>query len=151
LSGSDREQWDAALRRKVADATASDPWALTPCRHARKDQEAAYLNSLIALGVDGFRWDSAEEMDPADIAAIEALLSKPVFVYQDVEYGAGQAGHTEAARGHGLAPGVPLRLGPLRRVHVRNARLAERLRPVLEFGGHGAERRRGLVRRRPGH
>jgi alpha-amylase len=55
-----------------------------------QDQEAAYLNSLIALGVDGFRWDSAKEMDPADIAAIEALLTKQVFVYQDVQYGAGQ-------------------------------------------------------------
>jgi alpha-amylase len=55
-----------------------------------QDQEAGYLNSLIALGVDGFRWDSAKEMDPADIAAIEALLTKPVFVYQDVQYGAGQ-------------------------------------------------------------
>ena len=55
-----------------------------------QQQEAGYLNSLIALGVDGFRWDSAKEMDPADIAAIEALLTKPVFIYQDVEYGAGQ-------------------------------------------------------------
>ena len=55
-----------------------------------RQQEAGYLNSLIALGVDGFRWDSAKEMDPADIAAIEALLTKPVFIYQDVEYGAGQ-------------------------------------------------------------
>jgi alpha-amylase len=55
-----------------------------------QDQEAAYLNSLIALGVDGLRWDSAKEMDPADIAAIEALLTKKVFIYQDVQYGAGQ-------------------------------------------------------------
>ena len=55
-----------------------------------QQQEAGYLNSLIALGVDGFRWDSAKEMAPADIAAIEALLTKPVFIYQDVEYGAGQ-------------------------------------------------------------
>ncbi len=55
-----------------------------------QQQEAGYLNSLIGIGVDGFRWDSAKEMDPADIAAIEALLTKPVFIYQDVEYGAGQ-------------------------------------------------------------
>ena len=55
-----------------------------------RNQEAAYLNHLLALGVDGFRWDSAKEMDPADIAAIEALLTRPVPVYQDVEYGAGQ-------------------------------------------------------------
>lgn len=55
-----------------------------------RQREASYLNSLIALGVDGFRWDSAKEMDPADIAAIEGLLTKPVVIYQDVEYGAGQ-------------------------------------------------------------
>jgi alpha-amylase len=55
-----------------------------------QDTEAAYLNSLIALGVDGFRWDSAKEMNPEYIADIEALLTKPVFIYQDVEWGAGQ-------------------------------------------------------------
>jgi alpha-amylase len=55
-----------------------------------QDTEAAYLNSLIALGVDGFRWDSAKEMSPQYIADIEALLTRPVFVYQDVEWGAGQ-------------------------------------------------------------
>jgi len=66
-----------------------------------QDQEAAYLNSLIALGVDGFRWDSAKEMDPADIAAIEALLTKQVFVYQDVEYGAGQPVTPEMYEGTG--------------------------------------------------
>jgi alpha-amylase len=55
-----------------------------------RDTEAAYLNRLIALGVDGFRWDSAKEMRPQDIAGIEALLSKQVFIYQDVEWGAGQ-------------------------------------------------------------
>jgi len=56
-----------------------------------RQQEAGYLNSLIALGVDGFRWDSAKEMNPADISAIEGLLTKQVFIYQDVQYGAGQA------------------------------------------------------------
>ena len=66
-----------------------------------QDQEAAYLNSLIALGVDGFRWDSAKEMNPASIAAIEALLTKPVFVYQDVEYGAGQPVTPELYEGTG--------------------------------------------------
>ncbi len=66
-----------------------------------QDQEAAYLNGLIALGVDGFRWDSAKEMDPSDIAAIEALLTKPVFVYQDVEYGAGQPVTPELYEGTG--------------------------------------------------
>jgi alpha-amylase len=66
-----------------------------------QEQEAAYLNSLIAIGVDGFRWDSAKEMDPSDIAAIEALLTKPVFIYQDVEYGAGQPVTPELYEGTG--------------------------------------------------
>ena len=52
--------------------------------------EAGYLDSLIALGVDGFRWDAAKEMDPADISAIESQLAKPVFVYQEVPWGPGQ-------------------------------------------------------------
>jgi alpha-amylase len=55
-----------------------------------QQHEAGFLNSLIALGVDGFRWDSAKEMSPADISAIEGLLTKQVFTYQDVQYGAGQ-------------------------------------------------------------
>jgi alpha-amylase len=55
-----------------------------------QDTEATYLNSLIALGVDGFRWDSAKEMNPEYIADIEALLTKPAFIYQDVEWGSGQ-------------------------------------------------------------
>ena len=66
-----------------------------------QQQEAGYLNSLIALGVDGFRWDSAKEMAPADIAAIEALLTKPVYIYQDVEYGAGQPVTPELYEGTG--------------------------------------------------
>ena len=66
-----------------------------------QQQEAGYLNSLIALGVDGFRWDSAKEMAPADIAAIEALLTKPVYIYQDAEYGAGQPVTPELYEGTG--------------------------------------------------
>ena len=53
-------------------------------------QEAGYLNTLISLGVDGFRWDAAKEMDPSDIAGIESRLSAPVFSYQEVPWGAGQ-------------------------------------------------------------
>jgi alpha-amylase len=52
-----------------------------------QDTEATYLNSLIALGVDRFRWDSAKEMNPQYIADIEALLTKQVFIYQDVQWG----------------------------------------------------------------
>ena len=55
-----------------------------------RDTEAAYLNSLIQMGVDGFRLDSATEIGETDIAAIEALLDddtstgEPVFVTQEV-------------------------------------------------------------------
>jgi len=55
-----------------------------------RDTEAAYLNSLIADGVDGFRLDSATEIGETDIAAIEALLNpdttthSPVYVTQEV-------------------------------------------------------------------
>jgi alpha-amylase len=66
-----------------------------------RGQGAAYLNRLIALGMDGFRWDSAKEMDPADIAAIEAMLTQPVFIYQDVQYGAGQPVTPEEYEGTG--------------------------------------------------
>jgi alpha-amylase len=68
-----------------------------------RQQEAGYLNRLIALGVDGFRWDSAKEMAPADISAIEALLTRqgPAFIYQDVQYGAGQAVTPEMYEGTG--------------------------------------------------
>jgi alpha-amylase len=66
-----------------------------------QDEEADYLNSLIALGVDGFRWDSAKEMNPEYIADIEALLTKQVFVYQDVEWGSGQPVTPELYEGTG--------------------------------------------------
>ena len=55
-----------------------------------RDTEAAYLNSLIEMGVDGFRLDSATEIGETDIAAIEALLDddtstgEPVFITQEV-------------------------------------------------------------------
>jgi len=66
-----------------------------------QDEEADYLNTLISLGVDGFRWDSAKEMNPAYIADIEGLLTKQVFVYQDVEWGAGQPVTPELYEGTG--------------------------------------------------
>ncbi len=62
----------------------------TPDRRTCGVRRRPTSTRLIALGVDGLRWDSAKEMAPADIAAIEALLTKQVFVYQDVQYGAGQ-------------------------------------------------------------
>ncbi|MBR7836159.1 alpha amylase C-terminal domain-containing protein [Actinospica durhamensis] len=57
---------------------------------AVRDTEAAYLNNLIGLGIDGFRLDSATEIGETDIAAIEALLTDdsttgtPVFITQEV-------------------------------------------------------------------
>ncbi len=51
---------------------------------------AAYLRSLIDLGVDGFRLDSAKHMWPADLQAVFARLPRttslgePVFVTQEV-------------------------------------------------------------------
>lgn len=55
-----------------------------------RDAEAAYLNSMIEMGVDGFRLDSAAEIGETDIAAIESLLNhdtttgQPVFITQEV-------------------------------------------------------------------
>ncbi len=60
-----------------------------------RDTEAAYLNSLIADGVDGFRLDSAANIGETDIAAIEAMLNRdtttgaPVFITQEVYPGSG--------------------------------------------------------------
>jgi alpha-amylase len=63
--------------------------------------EAAYLNTLISLGVDGFRWDAAKEMDPADIGAIEARLTQQAFVYQEVPWGSGQPVTPDLYTGNG--------------------------------------------------
>ena len=55
-----------------------------------RDTEAAYLNSMIEMGVDGFRLDSAAEIGETDIAAIESLLDDdtttggPVSITQEV-------------------------------------------------------------------
>ena len=57
---------------------------------AVRDAEAAYLNSMIGLGVDGFRLDSATEIGETDIAAIESMLGDdtstgaPVAITQEV-------------------------------------------------------------------
>ncbi|MFI2304122.1 carbohydrate-binding module family 20 domain-containing protein [Actinacidiphila glaucinigra] len=53
---------------------------------------AAYMNSLIALGVDGFRIDAAKHIAASDLAAIKAKLTNPsVFWAQEVIYGSGEA------------------------------------------------------------
>ncbi len=51
---------------------------------------AAYLNDLLALGVDGFRMDASKHMPAADIANIRGRLSRSVYMVQEVIYGAGE-------------------------------------------------------------
>nr|WP_202867271.1 alpha-amylase family protein [Kribbella pittospori] len=51
---------------------------------------AAYLNDLLAIGVDGFRLDASKHMAAGDIAAIKARLSRSAYLYQEVIYGAGE-------------------------------------------------------------
>ncbi len=51
---------------------------------------SAYLSSLVAMGIDGFRLDSAKHMWPADVQAslgqapATTLLGEPVFVTQEI-------------------------------------------------------------------
>ncbi|MFI0895536.1 carbohydrate-binding module family 20 domain-containing protein [Streptomyces sp. NPDC020983] len=53
---------------------------------------AAYLNHLLALGVDGFRIDAAKHIAASDLAAIKSKLSNPgVYWAQEVIYGSGEA------------------------------------------------------------
>ena len=52
---------------------------------------AAYLNHLLALGVDGLRVDGAKHIAASDLAAIKAKLTNPsVYWVQEVIYGAGE-------------------------------------------------------------
>lgn len=55
----------------------------TESAHVRST-EAAYLDDLESLGVDGFRLDAAKHINDNDIAAIEAELNHPAFIYQEV-------------------------------------------------------------------
>jgi len=55
-----------------------------------RDRIAGYLNSLLAIGVDGFRLDASKHMAAGDIAAILSRLSRPAYIYQEVIYGAGE-------------------------------------------------------------
>jgi alpha-amylase len=53
---------------------------------------AGYLNSLIAMGTDGFRIDAAKHIADTDLAAIKAKLTNPnIFWAQEVIYGDGEA------------------------------------------------------------
>jgi len=61
-----------------------------------RTKEDEYLNHLISLGIDGFRMDAAKHMADTDIQAIEAGLTKQVYVYQEViEGGNGEVSPTE--------------------------------------------------------
>jgi alpha-amylase len=63
---------------------------------------AAYMNHLIAMGVDGFRIDAAKHMAAADLAAIKAKLSNPgVYWAQEAIYGAGEAVQPDEYTGTG--------------------------------------------------
>lgn len=62
---------------------------------------AGYLNDLISLGVDGFRLDAAKHMPAGDLAAIKSRLSAPVYLYQEVIFGAGEPITPEEYTGNG--------------------------------------------------
>lgn len=63
---------------------------------------AGYLNSLISMGVDGFRIDGAKHIAAGDLAAIKSKLSNPgSYWVQEVIYGAGEAVQPEEYTGNG--------------------------------------------------
>ncbi|MCM6775205.1 alpha-amylase family protein [Nocardia sp. CDC159] len=66
-----------------------------------RDRIAGYLNDLLSLGVDGFRIDSAKHIAPEDLSAIEARLSRPAYVYQEVIYGRNDGSRPEDYLGTG--------------------------------------------------
>ena len=45
---------------------------------------AGYLNSLLAQGVDGFRFDAAKHIPAADLQEITSRLTRPAYIYQEV-------------------------------------------------------------------
>ena len=45
---------------------------------------AGYLNSLLALGVDGFRFDAAKHIPATDLQDIASRLTRPAYIYQEV-------------------------------------------------------------------
>jgi alpha-amylase len=55
-----------------------------------RDRLAGYLNDLLSLGVDGFRMDASKHMPAGDIAALRSRLNRPVYMVQEVIYGAGE-------------------------------------------------------------
>ena len=79
----DISNWDAEPERfncrfpGLPDLATEQPYV--------RQQIANYLNDQLSLGVAGFRLDAAKHIAPADIKAIEALLTKKdAFIVQEV-------------------------------------------------------------------
>ncbi|KAI0034829.1 glycoside hydrolase [Vararia minispora EC-137] len=51
---------------------------------------ANYGNTLLSLGVDGFRLDAAKQINPADIKNITSRLTLTPYITQEVPFGAGE-------------------------------------------------------------
>jgi hypothetical protein len=52
---------------------------------------ANYLNDLLSLAWKGSGSTRPSTSNPADIAGVEAKLTRPAYLYQEVIYGAGEA------------------------------------------------------------
>jgi alpha-amylase len=77
-TSSQRNVWNCELV-SLADLNTSSSYV--------QGELAGYLNSLTSMGVDGFRVDSAKQIAPADLAAVEAKLTGSPQIYQEVIYG----------------------------------------------------------------
>ncbi|MGW1667730.1 alpha-amylase [Streptomyces sp. NPDC002324] len=63
---------------------------------------AAYMNSLLGHGVDGFRIDAAKHIPAADLANIKSRLGNPsVYWKQEAIYGSGEAVQPSEYTGNG--------------------------------------------------
>jgi len=75
-----------------------------------RERIAAYLNDLLALGVDGLRIDAAKHIPADDLAAIAARLDRPAYLYQEVLYRAGEPVHPDEYAALGAL--IEARYGP---------------------------------------
>ncbi|MEV0764926.1 alpha-amylase family protein [Nocardia sp. NPDC050435] len=88
-----------------------------------RDRIADYLNDLLALGVDGFRIDSAKHVAAEDLSAIFDRLDRPAYIYQEVVYGVDEAVRPEEYLGNGDA--IDLRYAAGLSAIFRHGRLRE--------------------------
>ena len=72
---------------------------------------AGYLNRLLALGVDGFRIDAAKHIPAEDLAAINAKLTRPAYLYQEVLGNAPIAKSEYTPNGHVIEDGYGQQFG----------------------------------------